>query len=106
MIKKISIIDLKILQIVKDAPKTINQIIEELEKAGIKMPYSSLWKRIVRLRKLGLIRRGEIESRIEDVKHTIILYKLNTKYRKWVESMIDSINDVTSPDREYTEVME
>ena len=86
--------EIKILEIIKDKPMRIEEIIEELGKQGINATYKQIWKKLVKLVEEGIVERGEIEVRISNKRRFIIVYKIKNKYRKELDETLSFIHSI------------
>ena len=86
--------EIKILEIIKDKPMRIEEIIEELGKQGINATYDQVWKKLVKLVEEGIVERGEIEVRVSNKKRLIIIYKLKNGYRKELDETLSFIHSI------------
>jgi Fe2+ or Zn2+ uptake regulation protein len=86
--------EIKILEIIKDKPMRIEEIIEELSKQGINATYYQIWKKLVKLVEEGIVERGEIEVRVSNKKRFIIVYKLKNEYRKELDETLSFIHSI------------
>jgi len=86
--------EIKILEIIKDKPMRIEEIIEELGKQGINATYEQIWKKLVKLVEGGIVERGEIEVRISNKRRFIIVYKIKNEYRKELDETLSFIHSI------------
>jgi repressor of nif and glnA expression len=86
--------EIKILEIIKDKPMRIEEIIEELGKQGINTTYEQIWKKLIKLIEEGIVERGEIEVRVSNKKRLIIVYKLKNEYRKELDETLSFIHSI------------
>jgi Fe2+ or Zn2+ uptake regulation protein len=86
--------EIKILEIIKDKPMRIEEIIEELSKQEINATYDQIWKKLVKLVEEGIVERGEIEVRVSNKKRFIIVYKLKNEYRKELDETLSFIHSI------------
>jgi predicted transcriptional regulator len=86
--------EIKILEIIKDRPMRIENIIKELDRQGINTNYEQVWKKITKLVEKGIVDRGEIETRVGDRRKFIVAYKLKDKYRKDLDETLSFIHSI------------
>jgi predicted transcriptional regulator len=86
--------EIKILEIIKDKPMRIEDIIEELGRGGINANYEQVWKKITKLVEKGIVERGEIEIRVGDKRKFTVVYKLKNKYRKKLDETLSFIHSI------------
>ena len=86
--------EIKILEIIKDKPMRIEEIIEDLGKQGINTTYEQVWKKITKLVEKGIVERGEIEVRVGDKRKFTVTYKLKNKYRKELDKTLSFIHSI------------
>ena len=88
MLERLNLGDLKILQIIRDKPLKVGDIVRQLDKDGIKASYYQIWKRLNRLTRLGIVDKAEIEVRVKEKKKSIMVYKLKKELRKELDETI------------------